>query len=259
MDMVGMHAMCARWVRVVGVWALLAVLAACQTAPVTGRQQVILLPDSQANALGVQAYNQIKSEETISRDRRFTEPVERIGREIAAISPDPNLAWEFTVFENPQPNAFALPGGKVGVNTGLFTVARTEDQLAAVMAHEVGHAVARHSAERMTRQVGVQLGVAVLGSQAPELAGLLANGATLGLILPFNRSQESEADAIGLNLMARAGYDPRAAIDLWRNFEAAGSGGTPEFLSTHPLPDSRIRDLERMMPAAVAIFEANRG
>ncbi len=238
--------------------ALLLAVAACAEAPVTGRQQLILLPEGQAQQMGVDAYRQIKSEKGTSRDPRYTQPVNEIGRRIADISGQPGLAWEFTVFEDPEPNAFALPGGKVGVNTGLFKVAETKDQLAAVMAHEVGHAIARHSAERVSRQAIVQFGTQALGSQYPGMADLLAQASTLGLILPFTREQEAEADQIGLLLMARAGYDPRAAVQLWRNFDAVGGQRPPEFLSTHPSPGSRISNLQAAMPKALEEYGRSR-
>jgi len=214
--------------------ALSLALAACESAPVTGRQQLILLPECQAQEMGVEAYQQIKIDNGVSSDPRYTGPVNEIGRRIAAASGQPELPWEFTVIEDEEPNAFALPGGKVGVNTGLFKVAKTDDQLAAVMAHEVGHAIARHSAERVSRQVIVQFGQQAIGAQYPGMADILAQASTLGLILPFTREQESEADHIGLMLMARAGYDPRAAVELWQNLAAAGGQRPPEFLSTHP-------------------------
>ncbi len=241
--------------RMATVLALAAALAACAEAPVTGRQQLILLPEGQANQMGLEAYQQIKAETGVSSDPQYTGPVQEIGQRIVAVSGQPNLAWEFTVFENDEPNAFALPGGKVGVNTGLFKVAKTKDQLAAVMAHEVGHAIARHSAERVSRQVLVQAGQQAVGAQYPGMAEVLAQASTLGLILPFTRQQESEADHIGLMMMARACYDPRAAIDLWRNFEAAGGQRPPEFLSTHPAPGSRIESLNAIMPEALAEYE----
>lgn len=233
-------------------------VAACVEAPVTGRQQLILLPEGQARQMGVEAYQQIKNEKGVSNDPRYTEPVNEIGRRIAEISDQPGMNWEFTVFEDEEPNAFALPGGKVGVNTGLFKVAQDNDQLAAVMAHEVGHAIARHSAERVSRQAIVQLGQQAIGSQYPGMTEMLAQASTLGLILPFTRDQEAEADHIGLMLMAKAGYDPRAAVQLWRNFEALGGERPPEFLSTHPSPGSRIQNLQSIMPKALEEYGRSR-
>ena len=238
-----------------------AALSGCATAPVTGRRQLILISDSQAAALGAQSYSSIKSEQQVSRDRTLNRVVQTVGQRIAAVSGQPGLAWEFTVFEDESPNAFALPGGKVGVNSGLFKVAKTEHQLAAVMGHEVAHAIARHSSERISQQVLLQTGLqgasAIAGPGAQAYVQLAAQAATLGIVLPFSRSQESEADEIGLIMMAKAGYDPRAAVDLWRNFDAYGGNRPPEFLSTHPSPGNRIGDLQQQMPRALQIYESN--
>ena len=236
-----------------------AILAACQAAPVTGRNQLIVLPESQDAQMGLDAYQQILSESTISNDARLNARVQEVGRRIAAASPHPEWEWQFTLIENDEPNAFALPGGKVGVNTGLFQVAKNDDQLAAVIGHEVAHAVARHGAERMSQQVLMQAGLAGLGfATNPAYASVAAQAATLGIILPYSRTQESEADHIGLIYMAQAGYDPREAIALWQNFESFGGERSPEFLSTHPAPGSRIQNLQDLLPEAMPIYEANR-
>ena len=244
------------WVgKLVGLSALaLTTLASCATAPETGRSQLILVSEGQALQLGADAYRQIKAQKKISRDPRYTRPVVRIGGRIAAISPRPDFKWEFTVFEDESPNAFALPGGKVGVHTGLFKVAKNDAQLATVMAHEVAHAIARHSEERMSSQMAVGVGVGVAGAATGINPNILAQAATLGVVLPFSRTQEAEADAIGLKYMARAGYDPRQSIPLWENFARYGGNRPPEFLSTHPSPGSRIQNLQRMMPAALAEY-----
>jgi metalloendopeptidase OMA1, mitochondrial len=235
-------------------------LAACTQAPVTGRQQLILLPESQDAQMGLQAYQEIKQESSISRDPELNRRVQEVGRRIAEVSPHPEWEWEFTVFANDEPNAFALPGGKVGVHTGLFKVAENDDQLATVISHEVAHAIARHGSERMSQGLLAQgLGAIAVGSGInPQMVELAAQAATLGIILPYSRTQEAEADHIGLIYMAEAGYDPRAAIELWQNFEALGGERPPEFLSTHPEPGSRIERLQELMPEALEIYEANR-
>jgi metalloendopeptidase OMA1, mitochondrial len=240
--------------------SLAAIVAACQQAPVTGRQQFILLPESQDAQMGLQAYQEIKQESEISRNSELNRRVQRVGRRIAEVSPHPEWDWEFTLFENDEPNAFALPGGKVGVNTGLFRVAKNDDQLAAVMGHEVAHAIARHGAERMSQGLLAQgLGAgAVLGGVNPQIVDVAAQAATLGVILPYSRTQESEADHIGLLYMAEAGYDPREAVELWRNFEALGGERPPEFLSTHPSEGTRIERLQELMPEAMEVYRANR-
>jgi predicted Zn-dependent protease len=234
-------------------------LAACQAAPITGRNQLIVLPESQDAQMGLEAYQQILSESKISKDPTLNRRVEEVGRRIAAASPHPEWDWQFTVIENDEPNAFALPGGKVGVNTGLFQVAKNDDQLAAVMGHEVAHAIARHGAERMSQQVLMQAGLAGLGIATDQTtAGLAAQAATLVVTLPYSRTQEAEADHIGLIYMAEAGYDPRQAIELWKNFESFGGNRPPEFLSTHPAPGSRIQNLQSLLPETMPIYEANR-
>lgn len=239
----------------------LGLLAACQAAPVTGRQQLILLPESQDTELGLAAYQEILAESKVSKDPELNRRVQEVGRRIARVSAHPDWNWQFTLIDDPEPNAFALPGGKVGVNTGLFKVAKNDAQLAAVLGHEVAHAIARHGAERMSQGLLAQgLGaLAVGGGINPAYVELAAQAATLGVILPYSRTQESEADHIGLLYMADAGYDPREAVELWRNFEQLGGARPPEFLSTHPAPGSRIRNLEELMPEALARYRAKHG
>lgn len=232
-------------------------LAACETAPVTGRSQLILVGDERVEALGLQAYNQMKQQMPRSKDRALDRRIQDVGKRIARISPKPDWEWEFTLFENDSPNAFALPGGKVGVNTGLFKVAKNDDQLAAVIGHEVAHAIARHGNERMSQGILAQGGVAAAGvaSGGDQLTTIGAALAAQYLFtLPNSRVQESEADHIGLLYMAEAGYDPRAAVDLWRNMEAAGAGRQLEWMSTHPSPGNRIARLQELMPEALEVY-----
>jgi predicted Zn-dependent protease len=236
-------------------------ITACAQAPVTGRNQLILLPESQDADMGLQAYQQIKQEEKISSDAALNQRVQTVGRRIAAVSGHPEWDWQFTLFDNPEPNAFALPGGKVGVYTGLFKVAQNDAQLAAVMGHEVGHAIARHGAERMSQGILAQLGGVAVGAATGSQAAvdLYSQAATLGVILPYSRGQESEADEIGLMLMAEAGYDPREAVKLWQNFEALAGERPPEFLSTHPSEGTRIQRLQELMPQALKIYQQHQG
>jgi predicted Zn-dependent protease len=241
--------------------ALALAVAACAQAPVTGRNQLILLPESQDADMGLQAYQQIKQEEKISSNAALNQRVQTVGRRIAAVSGHPEWDWQFTLFDNPEPNAFALPGGKVGVYTGLFKVAQNDAQLAAVMGHEVGHAIARHGAERMSQGILAQLGGVAVGAATGSQAvvDLYSQAATLGVILPYSRGQESEADEIGLMLMAEAGYDPREAVTLWQNFAALGGERPPEFLSTHPSEGTRIQRLQELMPKALEIYQQHQG
>ena len=240
-------------------FVLMAALTGCETAPITGRDQFILVSDSQANQMGAQAYQEILKESRVSRDPQMNAIVARISQRIARTVDMPGAQWQYTVFEDDTPNAFALPGGKIGVNTGMFKVARSEGQLAAVIGHEIGHVIARHSAERMSREVAVQAGIGILGAatNTGQYANVMAQAATLGLIMPFGREQESEADEIGLIHMARAGYDPREAVTLWRNMETAGGRGPAEFLSTHPSAGTRIARLNQAMPRALAEYNSS--
>ena len=247
--------------RIAAALVFAGLLGGCQEAPITGRNQLILMPESQATQAGLQAYQQIKQQEPVSHDSQLNQEVQEVGRRIAAVSGQPDWDWQFTLFQNDEPNAFALPGGKVGVYTGLFKVVQNRAQLAAVLGHEIGHAIAHHGAERMSQDMLAQLGAAAvgIGTGSAEYAQLAAQAATLGITLPYSRTQESEADHIGLILMAKAGYDPREAIDLWENFQKLGGQRPPEWLSTHPSEGTRIDRLKELMPEAMQVYEANKG
>jgi predicted Zn-dependent protease len=252
-----------RWnllVKLIPLWLL---LAACATAPVTGRHQLMLVSEDEAMQMGLQAYKQELSKVKLSHDPKYVDQVRRVGERIAKVSGHPEYQWEFNVIDDPKTiNAWALPGGKVAVYTGLLNLGLSDDELAAVLAHEIGHAIAQHSRERMSEALGINLGLSVLGasgkmSDATLQAVNVALG--IGVGLPFNRKQESEADYIGLDLMARAGYDPRAALSLWQKMsKAAGGSKTPEFLSTHPSTERRMRDIEAALPRVLPIYEANK-
>lgn len=244
---------------------LLAVLAAgCAVSP-TGRKQLTLIPETELDAMGAKTYEALRREAIVSTDPDVTAYVQCVADALVQL-PDVQgvrSEWEVTVFEDDMVNAFALPGGKIGIYTGLLRVAETPSQLAAVMGHEVGHVLARHGNERVSQQmaVGEALGLAEawLGGSASAarretVMGLLGAGAQVGVLLPFSRAHESEADAIGQTLMARAGFDPRESVRLWQNMAGAGNGGPPEFLSTHPAHETRIRDLQAGMEASMVLF-----
>ena len=232
--------------------------AACAEAPVTDRQQFILIDEQQANAMGAEAWKKIKADKELSDDASTQRTVDRIGHDIADESGAPGLDWEFEVFADPTPNAFALPGGKIGVHSGMFEVARTEDQLAAVLAHEVGHVVARHPSEQISQNAAIQTALSSTGL-TDGVIGQVAQLATGVGSLSFSRKHEAEADRIGLEYMARAGYDPRAAIDLWRNMQQASANAErpPEFLSTHPYPEDRIEAIKEALPKVMPIYRRN--
>jgi len=256
-----------RSIGVLGGLVLLA--AACTTVPYTNRTQLMLMSESEDVRLGAAVYQQVLKEERVVRDPQVTEVVTRVGQRIAAVANKPDYQWEFTVIDDPkQANAFCLPGGKVAVYTGIFPIARDEAGLATVIGHEVAHALARHGAERMSQNTALQIGAAgvavaagasgVSGGTQQLIMQAYGLGSTIGIALPFNRSQESEADHIGISLMAQAGYDPQASIGLWQRMEAAEHGSRPpHWLSTHPSPKTRQQDLRRWMAEAQRYYKPN--
>ncbi|WP_243439324.1 M48 family metallopeptidase [Fundidesulfovibrio soli] len=223
------------------------------------------MSQSEETALGLEAADKVLRTERPSRDAARIAQVRRVGGAIAAVSGMAGARWEFYVIEKKEPNAFCLPGGIVFVNSGLFPYVKNDDQLAAVIGHEVAHALAHHGAERVSQRMAVALpGVAVatvLGSESPALGQAFASvygiGANVGYVLPHSRQQESEADRIGLILMAKAGYDPDAAVGFWNNMRAAKGSKPPEFLSTHPADDSRIQNIIRFLPEARSYIPAS--
>jgi predicted Zn-dependent protease len=231
--------------------------------PYTHRSQLVLVSQSTMDKLGAQAYQEVLSKEKIDRQPQVNESVSAVGERIARVVEQPNYHWQFAVIDDPKTaNAFALPGGKVAVYTGLFPVAQNTAGLAAVLGHEIAHVVANHAAERMSsgyvlEAVGVALQVG-LGAASPQASNAIMQafglGAQVGVVLPFSRQQEAEADHIGLILMAKAGYDPHAALELWRRFETGGDKSPPEFLSTHPSYGTRERNIESWMPEAMSYY-----
>lgn len=245
----------------------LAVLPAqgCRTAPVSGRKQLVLIPEAQEIQLGTQAYEETLSSEPISEDAEIVAMVERVGRRIAAVASKPEYDWEFRVIAKDVQNAFALPGGKVAVYEGILPVCQSEAGLAVVMSHEIAHALARHGGERMSQQSVVSGAGTVINAvtqrhsdEATTEKVMQVYGATsqYGVILPFSRKHESEADAIGLILMAKAGYDPSVAPEFWERFSAASGDKPPEWLSTHPADTRRAADLRALLPEAMKYYEA---
>jgi predicted Zn-dependent protease len=234
----------------------LALLSGCATSP-TGRSQLVLMPESEINQMGLQAFTTIKKETKVDRSTVTNRYVQCVAQ---AITREVGGNWEVVVFNDTDANAFALPGGKIGVYTGLLKVAENQDQLATVIGHEVAHVQARHSNERVSQKFAVEQGLGLINAIAnPQsgtgqtLMGLLGVGAQYGVLMPYSRIQESEADILGLDLMARAGFDPRQSTRLWVNMGRAGGGQPPEFLSTHPSHSSRISDLNAHMPVALQL------
>ncbi len=255
--------------------ALLALLLSCSTNPYTQRSQLLMLSQSYENQLGAQAYQQVLQDPKIkmSQDPREVDPVNRVAARIIEVAKRSKYAetakefeWEVSVIKDDKTmNAFALPGGKIAVYTGIFPVAKNEAGLAAIMGHEVTHALARHGAERMSQGLIAQItltgaDIALAGGGAgagtrEAVMQALGLGAQMGVILPFSRKHESEADYIGLLFAAQAGYDPREAVRVWERMGAAGGEQPPEYLSTHPSHQTRITQLNEWMPEALGYLE----
>jgi predicted Zn-dependent protease len=251
--------------------AIAATVAACATTTSpTGRTQYVgAVSQAQLDQLGAQAFAEMKAKTPQTKDAKQAAYVRCVVNDIVAVLPAEwrRTAWETAVFADDQENAFALPGGKVGVYTGIFKVARNQDQLAAVVAHEIGHVVSHHHDERITRQMGAQGALQLLGSLLGSRYGEGAASAAVqggsilaqtGFLLPGSRAQESEADVVGQQLMANAGFDPRAAVDLWQNMAAAGGSRPPEWLSTHPDPQSRLSELRARADGLLPAYQQAR-
>jgi predicted Zn-dependent protease len=220
-----------------------------------------LVPQQQVRQAGLDAWQHIRSTVPVSDNAEYRNRAERVaGRVLRGAGEDPK-GWDVVVFKSQEVNAFALPGNKIGIYEGMMRMADSDDQLAAVLAHEVAHDEAKHAAQRMSSEAATQAGIDILGSALgtaggvpPQaIAGLLGAGAQYGIILPYSRNQELEADRLGLRYMAAAGYDPHAAITLWQKMEHAGQSA-PTFLSTHPAPAERVEQLEAQLPQAMEIY-----
>lgn len=241
-------------VSLVLIGGLMGILAACTTAPVTGRRQLSLVSAGQEAQLGLTEFEKLKQDTPISHDPAANAMLQKVGKRIAAAAANdlPNAQWEFVVFESKEANAFCLPGGKIGVYTGILPITRDEAGLATVLGHEVAHATAHHGAERMSDQMVAQgfgelAGVAITDPRWSQLfQTVYPIGTQVGVLLPFSRKQESEADHIGLHYMARAGYDPEKAVEFWERFSSSmPANSTPVFLRTHPVDSQRIADIKK--------------
>jgi len=248
-------------------------VASCATVPVTGRKQLSLIPDSQMNAMSYQQYDQVIAESRLSNDPEATAMIRRVGARIE-VAVEKYLAdngnsshldgyeWEFNLIENDQVNAWCMPGGKVAFYTGILPVCQDDNGVAVVMGHEIAHAIAEHGSERMSNEMVLQLGGMALSealqTKPAETQALFmtafAVGAQYGAMLPFSRQHESEADYMGLIFMAMAGYDPQGAPAFWERMSAGGGQAPPEFLSTHPSDETRIRKLNEHMPEALSYY-----
>jgi len=255
----------ADWAIVVAILAAVCV-AGCQTSSL-GRRQLKLMSETEMSQLGTAAFLEISSQTPSSRDALSNAKVTCVANVIIETLPGVNsrISWEVRVFADDTPNAFALPGGKIGVNTGLLQVARTQGQLAAVLGHEVAHVMEGHANERVTSEFAAKsvLQLVSLAADASnplhgQMIGLLGAGVQIGVLLPYGRAHEREADLVGLELMAQAGFDPNESIALWQNMSKAGGAQPPEFLSTHPSHNSRIYELRRHIPKAMPLYEGTK-
>ena len=235
-------------------------VAACASAPYTGRRQLLFSSEGSETRMGYQAFDQIKRQYRISRDPEANALVAQVGRRVADAAQRPDYRWEFLVFEGKEANAFCLPGGKVGIFTGLLKYTRDEAGMATVISHEVAHALARHAGERLSQSTlaqagGLGLGLALGGMGSTASSAIMQGyslGTQLGILLPYSRTQESEADHVGLILMAKAGYDPAQALEFWKRMMVKDKKGAklPEFMSTHPNDATRLKELETFLPEA---------
>ncbi|MBU1230340.1 MAG: M48 family metallopeptidase [Proteobacteria bacterium] len=259
-----------QWKRaalLLGLALLVITVWACAKAAYTGRNQLLLISEGQETQLGLQAAQDVMKKEKESNDQIQAERVRRIGRRIAVAANKPDYKWEFHLIEKDTVNAFCLPGGKVFVYTGILELATTNDELAAIMGHEIAHALERHGGERMSMALMAQMGgqaasIALgAGSANPAVAQVFSQaygiGTQVGFLLPHSRTQESEADEVGMILAAKAGYEPAGALTLWQKMDAysAKKGQTPPaFLSTHPASKDRIKDIQAKMGAVRAKY-----
>ncbi|MBN2266812.1 MAG: M48 family metallopeptidase [Candidatus Babeliaceae bacterium] len=250
-------------------------LVGCATTPITMRRQLLLVPNDELIALSATSYNEILQNSTRASSTTDEQMVTRVGQRIAAAAEDfmrengmqeelKNYNWEFNLIEDQQVNAFCLPGGKIAVYTGILPVTQSETGLAVVVGHEVAHALANHGGERLSQELIVQLGASAISDAYTKnptktkaaLFQVYGIGSQVGVLLPYSRLQESEADTIGLILMARAGYDPHEAPRLWERMSALEKERGLEFLSTHPAPNTRIEKIKQDLPKALEYYKA---
>jgi len=234
----------------------LLVVAACATSPL-GRTQLKLVSDAQMNEMGIASFTQMKSKMPETGDAKILAYVGCVARNVTAVMPG-GTNWEVRVFEDKNINAFALPGGKIGVFTGLLKAAQTQDQLAAVIGHEVAHVIAGHSSERVSEAMVAEMGTTAVQAATGVDPQTLGIATSVFFLLPHSRTHEAEADLLGMDYMAKAGFDPRASITLWENMSKASGDKPPEMLSTHPSDQTRIRGLTRRLTIALPLYEQAR-
>ncbi len=263
-----------KWPVIVYSVVLMGIAVACATVPITGRKQLNLMSDSEMMSMSFSQYDEFLSQNKLSTNKEQTAMVKRVGLRISKAVEQymsdngyadhiSGFEWEFNLVDDDTPNAWCMPGGKVVFYTGILPYTKTEEGIAVVMGHEIAHAVAKHGSERMSHQMGVQMGGAALSvalSQKPEetqqiYMAAFGLGSQYGFMLPFSRTHETEADKMGLIFMAMAGYNPEAAVPFWERMAAGGGSSTPEWMSTHPADDTRIKDLKEYMPEALKYYK----
>lgn len=260
--------------RVTIIAAVLAmIISGCSSVPVTGRKQILLVSDKEVLSSSLTQYNEYIKTAKKSASAKKTQMVTRVGKKIAAATEEylrtnglaseiSNFKWEFNLVNDQQVNAFCMPGGKIVVYEGLMNIVSSDDELAVVIGHEVAHAVAKHSNERMSQQIMAQYGAQILSSAVSEksqmvqtIAGSIYGlGAQYGVMLPFSRKHESEADYMGIIFMSMAGYNPDVAVNFWKKMSATSNSNVPEFMSTHPSDAKRIDDLNKAIPEIKAKY-----
>lgn len=242
----------------------------CTKVPLTGRRQLNLIPSSQINTLANQEYDQVLDDSKLSNNRQQTQLIKKVGTKLASAIETymkqngmaeeiAGFEWEFNLIQDDNTvNAWCMPGGKVAFYTGIMPICQDEEGVAVVMSHEIAHAIAEHGNERMSQQLALQLGgtgLAMALQEKPQLTQQLALaafglGSQVGILLPYSRSHETEADELGIYIMTMAGYDPHAAVPFWQRMDKEGGARPPEFLSTHPNPQNRIQNIQKAIPKA---------
>lgn len=262
------------WAKLLTLVLIVSSLTGCSTVPITGRTQLNLVSDSEMMAMSFSQYDQFLKENPLSTNQEQTAMVKRCGKRISdAVIKYMNengyenhikdFQWEFNLVADDTPNAWCMPGGKVVFYTGILPYTQTEEGLAVVMGHEIAHAVAKHGSERMSHEMGVQMGGAALAvalDEKPEetkalYMSVFGVGSQVGFMLPYSRTHEIEADKLGIIFMAMAGYNPEAAVPFWERMAASGGQKPPEFLSTHPADGTRIGKLKENMPEALKYYK----
>jgi len=240
------------------------ILTSCVTIPETGKKAFIITTPSWENQLGRDGYKEVLSESKLNKDSRLNSILKRVGSRIARQTRGSGFRWEYKLIESEEMNAWCMPGGKIAVYTGILPIMLNEAGMATVIAHEVAHATLRHAGQRISQGLIVQLGMSVAEvslrnkKHKNTILGMLGVGAAVGVILPYSRSHETEADLVGLKYMAKAGYDPREAVKFWKRFSKMSRGAPPEFLSTHPGGSTRIGNLNKNLPEAIRFYNTNR-